>query len=187
MKTIKTLIALTGAGVLLVGPPAWSQSLVETARGLKLNAVTKLQLASCDSMCVAELTVSLQNSNESALWLRDSDYQVVIESGTNKIDVGVGHIKELEIPGVKGSKNTAEAQVQVVIGPKGNPMTFETVTKLLNVVGNPAAPIVVVLRGSSNVGFQIAGDPGSRIYPQDGRFDGELRLRPTLARSALFE
>jgi hypothetical protein len=160
----------------------------ETLGNIDMVSINKMQVTETENAYVLEVEITFQNKNPDAVKLRNGVFQTLIETKEKgqdaKIDIGNTTMDEVEVPGAANKKTpgTVTKQTRVMLGPK-NDATVAKLLRLWNVMGNPAAPMVMVLKGTAEVGVKL---PKGWVFEQGNTYEMELRFLPTVQRKVLF-
>ena len=73
--------------------------------------------------------------------------------------------------------------IRFQLGPN-NEETRARLVQLINVLGDPAAPMALQLQGEAEVGLK---HPNGWIFERNGGYEVDLRFVPTIQRRVLFQ
>lgn len=160
----------------------------DTMGKIDMISVNKMQVVETENAYLLEVDITFQNKNADAVKLRSGSFRGTIETKQQKqdvkIDIGDTTIDELEIPGASNRKSagTAVKGVSIMLGPKDHESTAKMV-RLWNVLGDPSAPMILVLKGTAEVGVKL---PKGWVFEQGKSYELELRFVPAVQRRVLF-
>jgi len=160
----------------------------ETMGKIDMVSLNKVQVIETETAYLLEVAITFQNKNPDAVKLRNGSFRGTIETKAKKddvtIDIGDATMDELEIPGAANRKSTGSAvkEVTIMLGPKDSETTAKMV-RLWNVLGDPSAPMTLVLKGTAEVGVKL---PKGWVFEQGKSYELELRFVPTVQRRVLF-
>lgn len=176
------------AAALIAITPALGAADTETMGKIDMVSLNKVQVIETENAYLLEVDITFQNKNQDAVKLRNGAFRGAIESKQQKqevkIDIGDATIDELEIPGASNRKSagTAVKGLTIMLGPKDQESTAKMV-RLWNVLGDPSAPMTLILKGTAEVGVKL---PKGWIFEQGKSYELELRFVPTVQRRVLF-
>jgi hypothetical protein len=179
--------ALTAAA-LLCATSCLAASDVDSVSKISIASVNKVQVIETDSEYLLQVDIAFENKNPEAIKLRNAKFHSIIESKGKStdltIDIGDTTIDELEIPGAANKKTPGQVvkTVTITLGSK-NQDSVSKMIKLWNILGNPTAPMTLVLKGSSEFGTKL---PNGWVFEQGKTYEVELRFVPTVQRRVLF-
>jgi len=188
MRKLMVVCAVLIASACFVCRPAVAAVDTETLGKIDMVSINKMQVVETENAYVLEVEITFQNKNPDAVKLRNGVFQTLIETNEKgkdvKIDVGNTTVDEVDIAGATNKKTpgTATKQTRVMLGPKDN-ATMAKLLRLWNVMGNPAAPMVMVLKGTAEIGVKL---PKGWVFEQGKTYEVELRFLPTVQRKVLF-
>ena len=186
---------------------AFATSTIQAATDLDLMskvdvlAIKKAQVVKTNDSYFLDLELLLQNKNPDAIKLRNGDFTTVLETKEKskelkgkakeeqeepkeiKIPVGRAAVDEIEIPGTGNGNSAGQANkpVRVSVGDNSD-ATRDTILQLMNVLGDPAAPMTLALQGAAEVGLKL---PRGWVFEHGKSYDVDLRFVPTIMREAL--
>lgn len=197
MKTLASALSTVVCLCLFAGA-AYGQADSEFLSNLSILSISKMQVAVADNNYVLKATVSFANRNKEAGKLLNCKFQAFIDTKRGAeavvLPVGDGAIAELVVPGgsVQEAKKKKEAatikpglvdyEVTVALGPK-NDVTFAKLVDIWNVVGDPQAPMSMMLKGQSELAKQL---PNGWVSEEGKRYNVQLGYKPTVQREVLF-
>lgn len=160
----------------------------DTIGKLDMVSINKMQMRESDSAYILDVEVTFENKGQDALKLRNGVFQTSIDTKEKdqdvKLDLGGTTVDEIVIPGAKTRKTpgTVTKMVSITMGPKDS-ATIAKLFRLWNVLGNPSAAMVMVLKGTAEIGVQI---PKGWAFEQGKSYEVELHFLPTVQRKVLF-
>lgn len=166
---------------------------VSTVSKLDARAVNKVQVRKCSDGYILDMDITVVNSNPQALKLRNGLFFAILETKeppktTNAepqivlVPVGKALIEELVIPGAgNDGAGTAVRTISVQMGPDLEE-TRERLVKLINVIGDPAAPMSLDLRGEAEVGVEVAR---GWVFEKGRTYEVDFKVKPMVQRDVL--
>lgn len=204
--TYYSLISLMSCLPLWTTPVAKAANM-ETMSKLDLLAIKKVHIGQTNSEYYLEVELTFENRNADPVKLRNGSFATVLESKEKRqkpeaksdakpksseeeledirIDIGHAAIDQLEIPGAAGEKTagTAGKLISIKLGPSQT-STTDKMVRLWNVLGDPSAPMTLVLTGTAEVGLKL---PRGWVFEKDKAYDLELRFAPAVKRTVLMQ
>jgi len=186
------MLGTIGVALALAHHLALAQADVDKLGKVSLAAVNWLQVITTNDLYVAHVEITFQNHNTNALKLRHGNFQTRIGPESKPVEAGQASLPELEIPGAKIGKGraappitagTVAKRIEVILGPK-NDQTVEKIVRLLNVIGDTTRDVVMGLKGTTEVGIQVAD---GWVFKQGDAYEVELKFKPSIKREVLFK
>ncbi len=152
----------------------------KTLGNLDLNAIKKLRILTGAKDYTMSLTTSIINKNAETLRLRNGEFEVTFDrQGGGKMLVGHTRVADQVVPGKSGeTPGQADMPLSVLVGPLAQP-TVDRLMEAINIIGDPAAPLRITVKGTAEVGMQL---PRGWVYEQGRRFEVELVFTPAFQR-----
>lgn len=178
MRFLVVVVVLLGLGSGL----AWAQS--AQVEKVDIRAIKSIQIVPESNAFTAVVVIHISNDNDVAVQFRRPQFKVFLRedmTAGKTVEIGTASPEVIELKSTKNNAPMNEITLKVHMGPQ-NARTQERFINILNIVGNPANPVGMLMEGTGEVG---AEERRGWVY-QSG-VKASLRFKPNVQREVLFE
>jgi hypothetical protein len=201
MKTTQYMTLTVVAGLAFATHTTLAATDLDMLSKVDVLAIKKAQVVETTNSYFIDLDLLLQNKNTDAVKLRNGDFATTLETVEKpkevkgkakeeqedpkeiRIPVGRAAVDEIEMPGSATNAGKTNKTVRVLVGDKTDD-TRHTVLQLMNVLGDPTAPMTLALQGAAEVGLKL---PRGWVFEHGKSYEVDLRFVPAFAREALLQ